>query len=383
MQQLKSKLPNIGTTIFTTMTNLANELGAINLSQGFPDFDGHDFLKERLAYHVNHGANQYAPMAGIPRLNQAISDKVNRHYNRQVDPQKEITVTLGATEALFDAIQCVVNAGDEVIVFDPAYDSYEPAIELASGQCLHLQLNSDDFSIPWQALEGAITDKTRLIILNSPQNPCGTVISSRDLDQLWQIVKDRDIFLLSDEVYEHIIFDNLQHESLLRHDNLAQRSFVVSSFGKTFHMTGWRVGYCIAPTHLSAEFRKVHQYVTFSIPNPLQNALADMLEKHPEHAIELPAFYQHKRDFFANALSTSLFDLRPCFGSYFQLVDYSKISDLGDLDFCYWLAQKAGVVAVPVSVFYQTPLSDQRLIRFCFCKGEALLAKAARRLCRI
>ncbi|MFH2091535.1 MAG: methionine aminotransferase [Pseudomonadota bacterium] len=383
MPHLKSKLPRVGTTIFTIMSNLANELGAINLSQGFPDFDGHDFLKERLAWHVNHGANQYAPMTGIPRLNQAISDKVRQHYGRQVDPQHEITITLGATEALFDAIQCVIHADDEAIVFDPAYDSYEPAIELAGGHCIHIQLNPDDFSIPWQTLEAAITPKTRLIILNSPHNPCGAIISSTDLDQLWQIVKDRNIFLLSDEVYEHIIFDNLQHESLLRHDNLAQRSFVVSSFGKTFHMTGWRVGYCIAPAHLSVELRKVHQYVTFSIPNPLQNTLADMLEKHPEHAVKLPGFYQKKRDFFSDILSDSRFDLRTCSGSYFQLADYSKISDLSDLDFCYWLAQKAGVVAVPVSVFYKEPGPDQRLIRFCFCKSEDTLTKAARLLCSV
>lgn len=383
MLNLISKLPNVGTNIFTTMSNLAMELNAINLSQGFPDYDGDDFLKERLAFHVNHGANQYAPMTGVARLNQAIGDKVVRHYGRLLDPEKEITVTLGATEAIFDAVQTMVNAGDEVIVFDPAYDLYEPAVQLAGGRCIHLNLNSDDFSVPWETLEQAITQYTKLIILNSPHNPCGSILSSQDLEQLWQMVKNKNIFIISDEVYEHIIFDGKAHQSLLGHKKLAQRSFVISSFGKTYHMTGWRVGYCIAPEYLSTEFRKIHQYVTFSIPNPLQNAFADMLETCPEHAKELPQFYQAKRDFFANAIRTSQFKLRTCSGSYFQLADYSDISDLPDLEFCYWLAETAKVVAVPVSVFYKSPPDGQRLVRFCFCKGKETLSKAADRLCRV
>ena len=380
---LTTKLPNVGTTIFTTMSALAAELGAINLSQGFPDYDGDDFLKERLAWHVDNGANQYAPMTGVPRLNQAISQKVLRHYKRDVDPGTEITVTLGATEAIYDAIQTVVHPGDEVIVFDPAYDMYEPAVELAGGTCIHLNLTPVDFSIPWSDLDQAVTDRTRLIIVNTPHNPCGSVMSEADLETLWQTVKDKEIFLISDEVYEHIIFDGLAHQSLLRHDGLARRSFVISSFGKTYHMTGWRTGYCIAPEPLTLEFRKVHQYVTFSIPNPIQNALADMLDTHPEHAVELPGFYQQKRDFFRNAVQDSRLTLMNCSGSYFQMADYSQISDLPDMEFCYWLAERAGVVAVPVSVFYKAPPGGQRLIRFCFCKGEQTLSEAAGQLCRI
>ncbi len=383
MLTLPSKLPKVGTTIFTVMSTLASELGAINLSQGFPDYDGADFLKERLDYHVRSGANQYAPMTGIPRLNAAIAEKVMHHYGCRTNPEKEITITLGATEALFDAIQTVIRPGLEAIVFDPAYDSYEPAVELAGGRCIHLPLDANDFSIPWEALEKTISENTRLIIFNSPHNPSGAILSASDLDRLWQIVKDREVFLLSDEVYEHIIFDGQPHQSLLRHDALAQRSFVVSSFGKTYHMTGWRVGYCIAPEPMSSEFRKIHQYVTFSIPNPLQNALADMLISRPEHADELPGFYQQKRDFFATAMAESRFDLLSCSGTYFQLADYSRINDLDDLEFCHWLARTAGVVAVPISVFYQSPPEKQRLIRFCFCKGEKTLAQGARQLCRI
>lgn len=382
MPDLKSKLPRVGTTIFTTMSNLALELNAINLSQGFPDYDGDGYLKERLTFHINHGANQYAPMTGIPRLNQAIAQKILRNYQRKVNPDKEITVTLGATEAIFDAIQTVIHPGDEAIVFDPAYDLYEPAIELAGGRCIHLQLTPDAFTLPWERIKETISEKTRLIIVNSPHNPCGSVLSATDLELLWQHIQEKNIFLISDEVYEHIIFDGLAHQSLLRHEGLAQRSFVISSFGKTYHMTGWRVGYCVAPEPLSREFRKIHQYVTFSIPNPIQNAFADMLEKHPEHEATMPAFYQEKRDFFAQAIQDSRFTLKNCSGSYFQMVDYSEISNLTDLDFCYWLAQHFGVVAVPISVFYNQPRNDQRLIRFCFCKGKKTLARAAELLNR-
>lgn len=381
--QLHSKLPNVGTTIFTTMSALAMDLNAINLSQGFPDYDGDNYLKERLSFHINHGVNQYAPMAGVPRLNKAISEKILHHYDRRVDPQTEITVTLGATEAIFDAIQTVISNEDEAIVFDPAYDLYEPAIELAGGTCVHLQLTADRFSIPWADLAAAINPKTRLIILNSPHNPCGSVLDPDDLERLWQLVEDQTIFIIADEVYEHIIFDGLDHQSLLRHDGLYHRSFVISSFGKTYHMTGWRVGYCVSPPDLSAEFRKIHQYVTFSIPNPLQHTFADMLEHHPDHAFELPLFYQKKRDFFVEAMKKSRFQLLPCSGSYFQLADYSTISDLTDLDFCYWLAEEAGVVAVPISVFYKHPVPSQRLIRFCFCKGEETLKQAAEKLSQI
>lgn len=381
--QLQSKLPHVGTTIFTTMSALAAELGAINLSQGFPDYDGDAYLKKRLAHHINSGVNQYAPMTGVPRLNTAIAAKIKDHYQCMVDPAEEITITLGATEAIFDAIQTVIHPGDEAIVFDPAYDLYEPAIELAGGRCVHLQLTDTDFSIPWDALDSAINDNTRLIIINTPHNPCGSVLNQDDLDRLWQRIRNHRIFIIADEVYEHIIFDNRQHQSILRHKQLFDRSFVISSFGKTYHMTGWRVGYCVAPAALSKELRKIHQYVTFSIPHPLQHTFADMLEHHPDHAFELPVFYQKKRDYFQTALAGSRFKLKPCSGSYFQLADYSAISDLPDMEFCYWLAEHAGVVAVPVSVFYKVPIPDQRLVRFCFCKGEDTLARAGEKLCRI
>lgn len=382
MQFPDSKLPKVGTTIFTVMSQLANEAGAINLSQGFPDFDGPEFLRERVAHYILNGANQYAPMTGVPALREAIAGKTQSLYGRTVCADSEITVTSGATEALFAAIAAVVRQGDEVIVFDPAYDSYEPAIELNGGRAVHLPLPPPAFNIDFEQLKGAITPNTRMIIVNSPHNPTGAVLSADDLEALAELVRDTDILLLSDEVYEHIAFDGAPHQSLLRHDELAARSFVVSSFGKTFHTTGWKVGYCVAPAPLSAEFRKVHQYLTFSTVTPVQMALADMLQQHPEHYLELPAFYQQKRDSFCELMQDSRFTFTKATGTYFQLMDYSAISDLPDTEFCRWLIKEAGVAAIPISVFSEAPM-DTRLVRFCFAKDDDTLKAAAEALCKI
>ncbi|WP_020394418.1 pyridoxal phosphate-dependent aminotransferase [Thiolinea disciformis] len=378
MRYPATKLPKVGTTIFTVMSQLALEHKAINLSQGFPDFDGPSSLLAGVGEYIASGANQYAPMAGMPVLREQIAAKVARLYCNPVSDQ-EVTVTSGATEAIFDAIAAVVRAGDEVIVFDPAYDSYEPAIALNGGKTVHLQLQPPSFHIDWQRLADAITNKTRLVIINSPHNPTGAVLSRADLDQLAEIVRDTDILLLADEVYEHIVFDGRVHHSFHTHPELYERSFVISSFGKTYHTTGWKIGYCVAPVPLTAEFRKVHQYVTFCTSTPMQLALADVLRDHPEHAEQLPQFYQQKRDQFLQLMQGSKFQMQPAEGTYFQLADYSTLSDLSDQAFCQWLIREAGVAAIPVSVFCETP-PEMRLVRFCFAKGTATLEQAAQRL---
>ncbi|MGB0466532.1 MAG: pyridoxal phosphate-dependent aminotransferase [Pontibacterium sp.] len=382
MHYPESKLPKVGTTIFTQMSQLANEAGAINLSQGFPDFDGPDFLRNRVAHYIQQGANQYAPMAGVPALRIAIADKMLALYGKSTCPDTEVTVTSGATEALFSAITAVVREGDEVIVFDPAYDSYEPAIELNGGRAVHLPLTAPTFSINWPQLAAAINARTRMIILNSPHNPTGAVLSADDLEQLAALVRETDILLIADEVYEHIVFDGLPHQSVLRHEELAARSFVVSSFGKTYHTTGWKVGYCIAPAPLSAELRKVHQYLTFSTVTPIQLALADMMNEMPAHYLELPDFYQQKRDLFCDLMATSRFSFSKTTGTYFQLMDYSAISDLPDTEFCRRLIKEAGVAAIPISVFSQQPMETQ-LVRFCFAKSDDTLKAAAEKLCKL
>lgn len=381
MNYPSSKLPHIGTTIFTVMSQMAADYQAINLSQGFPDFDGPSALLDGVASYISKGVNQYAPMMGVPALREQIAAKVARLYGNAVT-DAEVTVTSGATEALFAAIAAVVRPSDEVIVFDPAYDSYEPAVTLNGGRTVHLQLQPPRFGIDWQQVQAAITPRTRLIILNSPHNPTGAVLGADDLAQLAALVRDTDILLLSDEVYEHIVFDGQVHQSLHRHPELYERSFVVSSFGKTYHTTGWKIGYCVAPPPLSAEFRKMHQYLTFSTCTPMQWALADILRGQPEHADQLPAFYQQKRDSFCQLISSSRFRFTPSAGTYFQLVDYRAISDLPDVEFCRWLTQQAGVAAIPVSVFCQTP-PEMRLIRFCFAKGQDTLERAAERLCAL
>ncbi|KRW69025.1 aminotransferase [Pseudomonas sp. TTU2014-066ASC] len=381
---LISKLPNVGTTIFTTMSQLAAEVGAINLSQGFPDFDGPQALREAVTRAVMDGRNQYAPMTGLPALREQVAVKVRSLYGREVSADSEITITPGATQAIFCAIHAVVRAGDEVIVFDPCYDSYEPAVELAGGVCIHQSLSLPDFSIDWQKLADAITPRTRMIVLNTPHNPSGALIDGADLERLAALVRERDIYLLSDEVYEHLVFDGREHASVLRHEELYQRAFVISSFGKTYHVTGWKTGYVVAPPNLTAELRKVHQYVSFTGVTPLQWALAEFMAAHPEHVRELPAFYQAKRDLFCDLLSGSRFGFTRTAGTYFQLADYSAIRpDLDDVAMAQWLTREHGVASIPISVFYQSPPANLRLVRFCFAKQEETLRQAAERLCAI
>lgn len=375
----KSKLPNLGTTIFTQMSALAQQHQAINLSQGFPDFDGPLFLQERLAYHVAHGANQYAPMTGVQPLREAIADKTAQLYGYRPDANSEVTVTAGATEALYAAITALVRPGDEVICFDPSYDSYAPAIELSGGEVKRIALQPPSFRVDWQEFAALISDRTRLVILNTPHNPSATVWQKADFEALWQAINRHEIYVVSDEVYEHICFATHGHASVLAHPQLRARAVAVSSFGKTYHMTGWKVGYCVAPPAISAELRKVHQYLTFSVNTPAQLALADMLLEDPTHYRELPAFYQRKRDVLVNALRDSRLEILPCEGTYFLLIDYSAVSDLNDVAFCQWLTKEVGVAAIPLSVFCADPF-PHKLIRLCFAKQESTLLAAAERL---
>ena len=383
---LTSKLPRVGTTIFTVMSQLAADCDAINLSQGFPGFDPDPDLLRLIDHYLQRGANQYAPMPGVPALRHQIAVKTERLYGRTVDDTGEITVCTGATEGLFSTIQAVVHPGDEVIVFDPAYDSYEPAVTLAGGITRHVPLTKpspgQDFVIDWDRLSDTIGDRTRLIMLNFPHNPTGAVLLPEDLHRLAEIVRDTNALLLSDEVYEHIIFDGRQHQSLLRHDELWERSFVVSSFGKTYHSTGWKVGYCIARPELTAEFRKVHQFTTFAVVTPIQHALADFMATRPQHFEELPAFYQAKRDRFCALVKNSRFTFRPAAGTFFQILDYSEISDEADVDIARRLTEEIRVASIPVSVFCEAPFQERQL-RFCFAKDDATLAEAAERLCRL
>ena len=380
---IDSKLPSVGTTIFTVMSQLAAECKAINLSQGFPSFEPPSELLERINFHLNNGANQYAPMPGVPSLREAIAVKTERLQGRRLDTDSEITVSTGATEGLFSTIQAVVRPGDEVIVFDPAYDSYEPAVSLAGGVTRHVPLalasNGFDFEIDWQRLKDTMSARTRLIICNFPHNPTGALLSAAGLDQLASVVRDSNAFLLSDEVYEHIIFDGELHHSLLSHDELWERSFVVSSFGKTFHATGWKVGYCMAPANLTAEFRRVHQFTTFTVVTPIQHALADYLQSNPEFPQQLSAFYEQKRDHFCNLLAGSRFRLRPAQSSFFQILDYSDISDELDEVVAKRWARDIGVASIPISVFCEEPFTGQRL-RFCFAKDDETLASAVEKL---
>ncbi|ASK00342.1 pyridoxal phosphate-dependent aminotransferase [Citrobacter freundii] len=375
----QSKLPNLGTTIFTQMSALAQQHQAINLSQGFPDFDGPLFLQERLAYHVAHGANQYAPMTGVQPLREAIADKTADLYGYKPYANSEVTITAGATEALYAAITALVRPGDEVICFDPSYDSYAPAVELSGGVVKRIALQPPSFRVDWQAFSALLSDRTRLVILNTPHNPSATVWHQADFDALWQAIKEREIFVISDEVYEHICFARQGHASVLAHSELRERAVAVSSFGKTYHMTGWKIGYCVAPAAISAELRKVHQYLTFSVNTPAQLALADMLREDPAHYRELPAFYLKKRDVLVNALRDSRLEILPCEGTYFLLVDYSAVSTLNDVEFCQWLTTEVGVAAIPLSVFCADPF-PHKLIRLCFAKQESTLLTAAERL---
>lgn len=378
----QSKLPHLGTTIFTQMSALAHEHQAINLSQGFPDFDGPEYLQARLAHHVASGANQYAPMTGAQALREAIAEKTAALYGYVADANSDITVTAGATEALYAAITALVRVGDEVICFDPSYDSYAPAVELSGGIVKRIALQPPHFSVDWQAFAAQLTDKTRLVILNTPHNPTATVWQAADFESLWQAIAEREIYVLSDEVYEHICFATQGHASVLAHPELRERAVAVSSFGKTYHMTGWKVGYCIAPAAISAELRKVHQYLTFAVNTPAQLALADMLREEPEHYRQLPDFYRARRNLFIDALSQSRLKLLPCEGTYFLLADYSEISEWDDVSFCRWLTTEIGVAAIPLSVFCAAPF-PHKLIRLCFAKQESTLLAAAERLCQL
>ena len=378
----ESKLPNLSVSIFSQMSGLASQHSAINLSQGFPEFDAPELLKNQLNFYVQQGVNQYSPSSGVPRLQQQIANLVSRKYAANIDAAEQVTVTSGATEALFVAIQTIVRPDDEVIVFDPAYDSYQPAIELAGGKTVHIALHAPDYAIDWQTVRSAVSKNTRAIINNTPHNPSGKILKSHDIDALKSLVSDHDLYVISDEVYEHITFDGDKHLSMLCDEQLREKSFVISSFGKTFHSTGWKMGYCIAPAPLATEFRKIHQYVTFSSFTPAQHALADMLEQQGEHVDELSNFYQQKRDLLTQHLSDSRFNILPSQGTYFLLLDYSEVSDLNDVDFCHWLVEQAGVAAIPLSVFYKQPSND-KVIRLCFAKNDETLIEAAQILCQL
>ena len=376
----QTKLPNVGTTIFTVMSQLAAEHGAVNLGQGFPDFDVPERLVQALDRAMREGKNQYAPMTGLPVLRQAIAAKTERCYGYRPDADTEVTVTSGASEAIFDAVHAVVRPGDEVIVLDPCYDCYEPAIDLAGGRAVHVALDPAHFRPDWERIRAAVTPRTRMIITNTPHNPSGAMFDGEDIAQLEALLHDTGIYLLSDEVYEHIVFDGARHESALRHPALRERAFVVSSFGKTYHCTGWKVGYCIAPQALSTELRKVHQYNTFCTFTPAQAAFAEMIEAEPTHYEGLGAFYQAKRDRFHDQLLGTQLKPLTVPGGYFQLVDYSTVSDLDDASFCRWLTVEKGVCAIPLSPFYAEPPRRQHLARLCFAKNEATLDAAIERL---
>jgi len=376
----QTKLPQIGTTIFTVVSQWAQEHGAINLGQGFPDFSAPQRLLDETAQALFAGKNQYAPMMGIATLREAVAEKIQVSYGAAVDADEEITITSGATEAIFNAIHALVHAGEEVIVLDPAYDCYVPAIELAGARAVHVHLEEPDFSVNWLKVKAAITSRTRMLIINSPHNPCGSVLSTEDMRTLSELLHGTGIYLLSDEVYEHIMYDGVAHQSVLMWPELRERAVVVSSFGKTYHCTGWKIGYAIAPPALTHEFRKIHQYNTFCSFGPAQYGFAAMLRQEPEHHQTLGAFYQQKRDHFREQLQQTRLKLRPVAGGYFQLVDYSAISDLSDYDFVRWLTVEKGVAAIPMSAFYAHAPPQQRLIRLCFAKNQTTIDTAISRL---
>ena len=373
------KLPDVGTTIFTVMSRRAHELGALNLGQGFPDYDIDPRLTELVAAAMTAGHNQYAPMEGLPWLRERIAAKLLSVYGLSSDPESEITVTLGATEAIFSAIQAVVGAGDEVIAFDPAYDSYEPAVRLAGGRCVRVPLTQPGFRYDWERVRAAVNGRTRLVLFNSPHNPACTVASGADLDNLAAVIRDRDVLVLSDEVYEHVVFDAAAHHSVLTHPELAARSFAVFSFGKTLHATGLRIGYCVAPRPLSAELRKVHQFNTFSIAHPLQHAIAAYLQERPDCGLDLAAFFQAKRDRLCGALQGSGFAVPKAEGTYFQLLDFRTFFRGGDLEFAERLLTQGGVATIPLSPFYAVaePLT---FVRLCLAKRDSTLDEGAARL---
>lgn len=379
---LESKLPRVGTTIFTSMSALANECQAINLSQGFPDFGAPPALLEAMARHVTGGHNQYAPMAGLPALREQIALQLSRFRQVSCDPEKEITVVPGATEGIFCAVMACVRPGDEAIVLDPCYDSYEPAIELAGGRAVHVPLQAPGFSVDWQRVRDAVNERTRLIIINSPHNPSGSTLSREDLLELEKLVSRHKLYVISDEVYEHLVFDGEQHHSVLQFPELRSRSFALFSFGKTFSVTGWKTGYCVAPEQLTTELRKVHQFVCFVAVTPVQMALADFMAAEPDFPATLSGFYQAKRDLFCNALQGSRFTLTPSAGTYFQLLDYSGISQAPDTELARDWTRRHGLASIPISVFYHEA-PEQHYLRFCFAKNDEVLLQAAEQLCKI
>lgn len=378
----RQKLPGFGTNIFTVMSQLAAEHGAINLSQGFPDFDGPRALRDRVDYHLDHGHNQYAPLAGVPELREQVALKVRRLYGHDADPETQVTITPGATEALYCALSALVHPADEVIVLDPSYDCYTPGILLNGGVPVRVPTRPPGFSVDWQAVSDAVTERTRAIMINTPHNPTGTCFDAEDLEALAALVDRHGIYVISDEVYEHIVFDGRDHLSPLRYPGLAARTFSISSFGKTYHVTGWRIGYCVAPPDLMREFRRIHQFINFSTNAPISHALADFMRDCPEFADGLANFYQAKRDLFCALLGDSRFAFEPAAGTYFQTVDYGRVSDSPDTEFARELTVERGVAAIPVSVFYETP-PDMRMVRFCFAKEDDTLRRAAERLCAL
>jgi len=378
---VESRLPGVGTTIFTVMSRLAAECGAINLSQGFPDFSAEPGLFDLVSRHMHAGSNQYAAMAGVPSLREAICARSEGLYGTRYDPEHEVTVTAGGTQAIFTAVTALVRPGDEAIVLEPVYDSYVPAIELAGGRAVRASLAPPGYRPDWAAIRALVSPRTRMILVNSPHNPTGSVFTRGDLDALADLVRGTGIVVLSDEVYEHIVFDGARHESVSRHPELAARSFVVGSFGKTFHVTGWKVGWALAPRELMAEFRKVHQFVVFTVNTPVQLALADFMSD-PRRWLDLPAFYQRKRDLFREGLSATRLDPLPCSGTYFQLASYARLSDEPDTVLAERLTREVGVASIPVSAFFADGRQD-RVLRFCFAKSDETLARACERLARI
>ncbi|MET0333426.1 MAG: pyridoxal phosphate-dependent aminotransferase [Rhizobacter sp.] len=376
--RIESRLPQVGTTIFTVMSALAQQHNAVNLGQGFPDFDCDPRLVDAVNTAMRRGHNQYPPMAGVLPLREAIAQKIGRLYGHGYDAANEITITAGATQAILTAILAIVHPGDEVIVLDPSYDSYDPNIELAGGRAVHVPLTPRTFRPDFDRIAAALSPRTRAIIINPPHNPSATIWSADDMKRLAELLRPTDVIVIADEVYEHMVFDGAQHESVSRSPELAARSFVVSSFGKTYHVTGWKVGYVAAPGPLMAEFRKVHQFNVFTVNTPVQYGLADYMSD-PAPYLELPAFYQRKRDLFRAGLASTKLKLLPTTGSYFQSVDYSEVSDLPEADFCRWLTSEVGVAAIPLSAFYAGGF-EQKLARFCFAKKDETLQLALQRL---
>ncbi len=378
---IKSKLPRTGTSIFAVMSQLANEHKAINLSQGFPDFDVSPKLIELISHYMKKGYNQYAPMTGVPLLRERISEKIEKTYKIKYDPDKEINITAGATQGIYAAIACMVRDDDEVIIFEPAYDSYAPAVQLCGGIVKYARMEAPDYNINWPEVARMVTHRTRMIIINSPHNPTGSILREKDLLALQHLTKKTDIVVLSDEVYEHLIYDGEPHESVCKYPGLVERSFVIGSFGKTFHATGWKMGYVLAPENLMKEFRKSHQFIVFTCNTPVQHAIADYLGDEKNY-LDLHSFYQKKRDYFVDGISSSRFKIIPCHGTYFQLVDYSSISDESEMDFATRLITEYGIGSIPVSPFYHQR-DENSVLRLCFAKKEETLDKAANILCKI